>query len=369
MTKIKALYIHIPFCNQICTYCDFPKGYYNEDLANKYLDALEKEYYELNINKTHIKSIYIGGGTPSSLNYLQLERLFSFLKIDEFKQLKEFTIEVNPDSVDIDKIALFKKYHINRISLGVQTFDNELLLEINRNYTKNDCLEVISNLKDNGFNNISIDLMYGLPKQSLDSLKNDLSILKELDINHIALYSLILEENTLLYNQGYVVDEDIENELNEYINNQLLKLGYNHYEVSNYSKSGYESLHNLVYWNNEYYYGIGLGSCMYIDNNRIYNTKSITNYIKNEYNRVYEKYNSINDILVNEIILSFRKFNGIDINHINNKFNIDFKIMFQNAINLNKDMLYLDKDMLYFSDKGKRYLNDVINSFLDEIEG
>ena len=206
---MKSVYIHIPFCNSICSYCDFSKVFYNKKIVKKYLEQLKKEikkYY----NNELVKTIYIGGGTPSSLSYEELNEL---LKItDIFKKVNdcEFTIECNPENMDDTKIDLITKYGVNRVSIGVQSFNENILKILNRNHNREQVFLLIKNLKESGINNINIDLIFGVQNQSLENIKNDLDKFLMLEIPHISYYSLILEEHTKLYVDNYKeVDDDI----------------------------------------------------------------------------------------------------------------------------------------------------------------
>ena len=203
------IYIHIPFCDCICSYCDFCKILYNNKYIDNYLDNLEKEIRNRYKNET-IKSIYIGGGTPSSLSYQELERLFNIIKIFKLDSNYEFTIECNVNNLDINKIKLFKDNGVNRVSLGVQSFNKEILTILNRSHTYKEVYNVINNLKNNNINNINIDLIYGV-NDNIDIVKKDIDYFLSLHIPHISCYSLIIEDNTLLKINNYQnIDEDIE---------------------------------------------------------------------------------------------------------------------------------------------------------------
>ena len=272
---MKAVYIHIPFCNNICSYCDFCKMYYNPKIISNYLDNLENEIKTRYQNEI-ISSLYIGGGTPSSLSYAELERLLNITKIFKVSNDLEFTIEVNPESLSLDKIKLLKEYGVNRVSIGVQSFNDKIIKELNRNHNKDMVFKVVNMLKENNITNINIDLMYGI-NSDINIIKEDLDNYLKLDIPHLSYYSLIIEDNTIFsINKREYIDEDIDYNMYKYINDTLKKHGYIHYETSNYAKPHYESKHNLVYWNNEEYYGFGLSAVSYLNNYRSTNTKNIS---------------------------------------------------------------------------------------------
>ena len=269
-TRIKHLYIHVPFCNTICFYCDFAHRVYDFSLAEKWLERLEKEI--TGNCKDQYETIYIGGGTPSCLNDDQLDRLLCM--IDPYaNEVAEYTIEVNPESLNINKINIFKKHHVNRISMGVQSSDDDILKTLNRKHTFDDVRKGIKMLKENGLCNISVDLMYSLPGQDMDILKKSIEDILLLDVPHISLYSLTIEENSVFGKKGVrSLDEEIEADMYEYIDKELKRNDYIHYEVSNFCKEGYESRHNMSYWLYEDFLGLSLGASGKIRNRRYTNT-------------------------------------------------------------------------------------------------
>lgn len=356
------IYIHIPFCDCICSYCDFCKILYNNKYINNYLDNLEKEIINRYKNEL-IKSLYIGGGTPSSLSYQELERLFNIIKIFKLDSNYEFTIECNVNNLDINKIKLFKDNGVNRVSLGVQSFNKEILTILNRSHTYKEVYNVINNLKSNNINNINIDLIYGV-NDNIDIVKKDIDYFLSLDIPHISCYSLIIEDNTLLKINNYQnIDEDIEYEMYKYIENKLTSNGYIHYEISNYAKEGYSSIHNINYWDNGSYYGFGLGSVSYIDNYRISNTKNISKYNKGIYisNREYE---DMNTNMSNDMILGLRKIKGVSISKFYNKYKKDIREVFDIDDLINNKILIIDNDNMYIDSKYIYLSNQVLIRFI-----
>ena len=239
MEQIKSIYIHIPFCESICSYCDFCKLFYNKNLAKAYLKELEKEIKN-NYKGEEISTIYIGGGTPTSLSYEELSFLFSMLKNIKLANNYEFTIEANVDSLNIDKIKLLKDNKVNRISIGVETFNDNYQKLINRKVSFKTLEDTIELLRDNGINNINLDLMYGFNDESIEVLDKDLEYLLNLNIPHISIYSLIIEDNTILKIDNYKrLDDDDDQLLYKYIEEKLEKNNYHHYEISNYAKDDY----------------------------------------------------------------------------------------------------------------------------------
>lgn len=330
---VKSAYIHIPFCRKICSYCDFCKVFYDKKFINKYLDSLEIEIKNRYKGEV-LDTIYIGGGTPSSLSIDELIRLFEIIKIFKLSDNNEFTIEFNVEDISLDKLKICKDNNVNRISIGVESFNKNNLKFLNREVTNID--EKISLVKKY-FDNINIDLIYALPTEDLSILEEDLDNILKLDINHVSCYSLIIEKHTKLYNDNIKnIDEDLDFKMYELINKKLE--GFNHYEISNYAKKGYESWHNLTYWNNNEYYGFGLGAASYIDNKRIYNSKSLNKYLDKIYD-YDEEILTMDDKILYELILGFRKINGINIDDFYNKYNV-------NILSLEKVKKMLESDKL-----------------------
>ena len=362
---MKSVYIHIPFCNNICSYCDFTKIYYNKKYINKYLDTLEYEIKN-NYQNDIIKTIYIGGGTPTSLDIEELTKLFNIIKIFNLNNKYEFTIECNIESLTKEKLDLFKNNNVNRISIGIETFNDKFLKYLNRNHTKEEIYIKIEYAKKI-FDNINIDLIYGLKNQSLDDLKEDIDDFLKLDINHISTYSLIIEPHTVLYiNNEENIDEEVDYEMYKYICNKLKKHGYNHYETSNFAKDGYESIHNLTYWNNDEYYGFGLGASGFINNIRYTNTKNIDKYLNKEF--IYEK-EEMNDYIneQNELILGLRKIQGVHLDTFKQKYHKDIKEVF-NIDKLLEERKLIIKDGYIFINPKYLYLsNDILINFIGDV--
>lgn len=362
--KDRSVYIHIPFCDSICSYCDFSKFLKNDEWIYKYLSALEKEI-KIKYKGENINTIYIGGGTPSCLNIDQLTKLFNILKIFNLNKEYEFTFECNIENITQEKLKILYNNGVNRLSIGVQTFNDKYLSFLNRNHTKKEIGEKISLAKQIGLNNINIDLIYALPNQTLEELNNDIDEFLKLDIEHISTYSLIIEPNTKIYINDYKnIDEDLDYEMYKLICNKLKDNGYNHYEISNFNKIGYESKHNLTYWNNNEYYGFGLGASGYIDNIRYDNTRNINKYLNGEYIKESHKLD-INETIENEFILGLRKINGIDKEIFKNKYNKDIKsIEVVNKL-LESNKLLEDKKNIYINPKYIYVSNDILIEFID----
>ena len=352
-----SIYIHIPFCNSICTYCDFCKILYDRKYINDYLDNLEKEI-KMRYNGEIVNTIFIGGGTPSSLNDNELIRLMNIIRVFKLNKEYEFTIECNVESITESKLEIMKNYGVNRISIGVESFDDNVIKLLGRNHTKNDVYKKIKIVKKY-FDNINIDLIYAA-YDDINILKSDINCFLELDIPHISTYSLIIEDNTILKINGMKnIDEDTDYEMYKYIENILEKNNYIHYEISNYAKDGYQSKHNLVYWNNEEYYGFGLSSTSYISNERITNTRNLRNYLNGEYSGTVI-YEGKNIRMENEVMLGFRKLDGIDLEVFKNKFNVSLEDIYNvkdliddgylvkenNHIRIKKENMYISNEII-----------------------
>ena len=352
-----SIFIHIPFCNSICTYCDFCKIFYNKKYINDYLNNLEQEI-KVRYKSEIVNTIFIGGGTPSSLDDEELIRLMNIIEIFKLNDNYEFIVECNIESITENKLKIMKKYGVNRISIGVESFDNSIIKLLGRNHTKKDVYNKMGIVK-RYFSNINIDLIYAA-YDDINILKSDIDCFLKLDIPHISTYSLIIEDNTMLKINGMKnIDEDIDYEMYKYIEDALEKNNYIHYEISNYAKNGYQSNHNLVYWNNEEYYGFGLSSTSYINNERITNTKNLRKYLNGEYldTSVYED----KDIrMENEIMLGLRKLDGIDLDRFKEKFNVSLEDIYNidnlisegylvkedNYIKINKKYMYISNEII-----------------------
>ena len=354
-----AVYIHIPFCTKICSYCDFCKVYYNKKWINDYLDALEKEIVK-GYKNDFISSLYIGGGTPSSLDNDELNRLFNILKVFKLTKNAEITFECNLNDINDYLLDILVNNKVNRLSIGIQSFNKKNLSLMNRDGSYKEAKEKINLCKKKGITNINIDLIYALPFEKISTLKKDLKLFKKLDIPHISTYSLILEEKTVLYNKGITpIKEEIDYKMYKIICNTLKKWGYSHYEISNFAKDGYSSKHNLTYWHNENYYGFGVSASGYLKNKRYTNTHSLTSYIKGDNNKD-EEILSKEDTIKYELILGFRLTNGINIDDFKKKYNMsildypNIKILLDNNdllikngnIFINPDKLYIENEIL-----------------------
>lgn len=352
-TESKSVYIHIPFCKTICSYCDFCKVFYNGKWAYEYLECLEREI-EDTYNNEEIESIYIGGGTPSALPIKYLEKLFKILKIFHIKQDAENTFECNLNDITKDLLEVLKKNHINRLSIGIQSFHEEKLRHMGRSHTIMEAKEKIALCRSMGFNNINIDFIYGFAFEDKKMVKEDLKQILNLKPEHISSYSLQLESGTLLYlNKTERLNDDDDAELYEFLCNYLTKKGYLHYEISNFAQKGYASKHNLRYWQNKEYYGFGLSASGYLDKVRYTNTRSLTKYLKGEFNGEKELLTK-QDVMDNHLMLGFRLTNGFNVAEFERLYNVNLsetypiKPLLKNKdLMLKKGNIFINPDKLY----------------------
>lgn len=366
VNSIQSVYIHIPFCNKICSYCDFCKNYYDEKIASDYLNALEKEILS-QYKGDLIKTLYIGGGTPSCLSIKLLKKLFSILRIIKLDENCEFTFECNFEDIDDELLKLLKDNKVNRLSIGVQTFNKKFQKLLNRKIDKNEAKRKIK-LSKKYFNNINVDLIYALPGEDKEDVINDLEEILKLDINHVSIYALIIEEHTMLYiNKVKELSDDVQNKMYYLIKNTLEKKGYINYEISNFCKMGFESKHNLTYWLNNNYYGFGVGASGFIGNVRYENTKSIYDYLDG--NTVSNKdILSFNQMMKDEVMLNLRIINGIDLVRFKRKYNKDFYEVFEVENIIKQGLLIKENESLFIPNDKLFVSNEIILMILDNFK-
>ena len=366
--KPTSAYVHIPFCTQICYYCDFSKVFIKNQPVDSYLEHLLQEFHSYDIQK--LRTLYIGGGTPTALSASQLEVLLEGLtKNLDLSMLEELTIEANPGDLDADKIAVLQNSAVNRVSLGVQTFDDKMLKKIGRSHTEKDIYENIDRLKLAGFDNISIDLIYALPGQTMEQVKENVAKAIGLDIPHMSLYSLILENHTVFMNRMRrgklpLPKEELEAEMFEYIIAELEKAGFEHYEISNFSKTGFESRHNLMYWDNDEYYGIGAGASGYVDGVRYKNHGPIRHYLKAVEEgsaRINEEHLSQREQMEEEMFLGLRKKSGVSKVRFEEKFGTSFEDLYGQVVRdlCHQGLLQVEGQQIRMTKKGL-FLGDTV---------
>ena len=374
--KEVSLYIHIPFCKQRCFYCDFPTFSGKDHLREEYVDALIKEIRD-KCTKYLIKTIFIGGGTPSYLGENELEKLLKTVSELNLSKNIEYSMECNPGTVNEEKLKIMKKYGVNRISFGLQSCNDELLKNIGRIHTFKEFLENYKLARKIGFDNINIDLMYGLPNLTIEVWKDTLEEICKLKPEHISAYSLIIEEGTVFYNlyekdKLKLPSEDDERIMDKITKDILINNGYHQYEISNFSLKNRECEHNKVYWSLDEYIGVGSASSSYINGYRLTNESNICEYIRrvklNE-DTVVDKYKNLREDEIEEFIfMGLRMLSGIDLLKFNRKFGLDIYSIYKNVIEKNIDdgLLIINKDRMYLTTKGVELSNRVMSDFILE---
>ncbi|WHY76187.1 radical SAM family heme chaperone HemW [Neobacillus sp. WH10] len=375
---VKAAYIHIPFCEHICHYCDFNKVFLKGQPVEDYLQALDQEM-KVTLEQfptDTLQTIFVGGGTPTSLNEKQLLSFCESISRNLPKSNTcEFTFEANPGDLTKEKLQILKEAGVNRISLGVQTFNEDLLKKIGRVHKARDVYQTIENAKTVGFENISIDLIFSLPTQTVNDFKESLTEAFSLDIPHYSAYSLIIEPKTVFYNllkKGKLPTpgEDIEAAMYEILMEEMEKRGFNQYEISNFSRHGYESKHNLTYWNNEYYYGFGAGAHSYVNGIRRSNSGPLKKYIEQISScnlPVFEEHLvSKAEQMEEEMFLGLRKTEGVSISHFIEKFKLDPQKIFEQELTdlITKQWIEVKNNHIYLTKNGRFLGNEVFQSFL-----
>ena len=362
---MNACYVHVPFCKDICSYCDFMRCRYHQGLADKWLPCIKQEIDE-KLVESNLVTCYIGGGTPSALDLTQLTQLLQFM-IPYTSRVMEYTMEANIDSLTDDKLAIIKKNGINRISLGVQTLQPALLKRIQRNHDKATVIHAIQNIHKHGIHNISIDLMYGLPDQTMEQWQEDLTDAVKMDIQHISLYALTIEEHSAFGREGVeAMDETLESEMYLYAIDYLEQQGFEHYEISNFAKVGYTSKHNLMYWHYEDFAGIGCGASGKSHHRRYDNTKNLQTYFEIGANSDTIELNK-NDELFEAIMMGLRLKEGINLERFKTLYDVDVYEHFKAVIDdeIMNERLHLEGGNLKTTKTGMLLLHDVLIRFLD----
>ncbi|EPB8144161.1 radical SAM family heme chaperone HemW [Clostridium perfringens] len=376
MDKI-SLYIHIPFCAQKCLYCDFPSFARKDHLRKAYIEALNKEIISLREkhNNLEINTIFIGGGTPSVLEADELECLLKEVaKLNMAKDV-EYSMECNPGNLTEEKLEVMKKYGVNRISMGLQAKQDNLLKGLGRIHNYKTFKENFLLAKKVGFNNINVDLMFGLPNQRLNEWEETLREIISLEPAHISAYSLIIEEGTAFYNlyendKLKLPTEEEERKMYHLAKKILEENGFNQYEISNYAKDGKECRHNLSYWNMDNWIGVGSAAASYINGKRIKNISSVEEYINsiNEKGEAVEEIinNSKNDNMEEFMFMGLRKINGIDENEFKNRFSMNINDVYGEILNkyIGEGLLIRESGRIFLSEKGIEISNVIMADFL-----
>lgn len=373
-----GLYIHIPFCVKKCKYCDFNSFKLSVDEKRRYLNSLkrEMELYKENLEDKSIDSVFIGGGTPSILNEEEIKILFQNIKNNfQIKDSAEITMECNPGTLTLNKLKTMKECGVNRLSIGLQAVQNNHLEYIGRVHTYEEFEKNYYQAKEVGFENINIDLMYALPNQSKEDWMESLEKVVNLNPTHISAYSLILEENTELFNmyekhEFKLLDEDTDIEMYEYTINYLKSNGYNQYEISNYAKKGFECKHNILYWKCENYVGLGVSASGLLNETRYNNLCELDKYeniIHSGKKPIeWEEKLSIKDEIEERIFLGLRMNEGIKFKDFYEKYNLNFEEEYKNEIDKLKKMKLIEtKDEgMKLTQKGREISNSVFVEFM-----
>ena len=359
MDKIRAVYIHIPFCNSICSYCDFCKVVYNDDWIKPYFKRLEEEIDNAYMGE-ELKTLYVGGGTPTCLNINELEEFFKI--IQKFKKSKdiEFTMEANINDLEEEKLQLLYENGVNRLSVGIESFNSDKLKFMNRTADFKDAKRRIDLARKIGFKNINVDLMYAIPGENNKVLQKDLQLILKLKPEHISTYSLMIEKNTLVgLNKIKPIEEDRDAKMYETICKTLKKAGYIHYELSNFAKKGKESKHNLTYWNNLEYYGFGCGASGYVAAVRYENTKSLTEYLKGNFISSKALMSKV-DNMENELILGLRKLEGVSLTEFFDKYEENMQNIFPLKPLIKSGELIYKDNRIYINPKKLYVMNEIL---------
>ena len=374
-----GLYIHIPYCIHKCGYCDFNSHPIKQDEMDHYIDALVvemKHYAKIYTNTNIIKTIFLGGGTPTTLNPFQLERILKEC-VNEFTIASnaEITIEANPATVGIELMKSIRTMGYNRISIGVQSFDKAELKLLDRAHGPKEIHSTVDCARKAGFDNLSLDLMFAVPNQSLSSWENNLNKALEKNPEHLSTYNLTIEQGTAfskLQSNGKLImpDDDHQLELYKRTIERLTKKGFHHYEISNFARRGKECKHNITYWENKNTLGLGAGASSYMNGTRFKNINLPAHYIRQvkekkiavEHSETLE----LRQAMGETIMLGLRLLQGISIHQFEKRFQISFINLFRNIISAlkEKELVIIEKDYLRLSQKGLFWADSVILEFI-----
>ncbi len=361
---LKSAYIHIPFCKSKCHYCSFV-SFPILERKGAYLSALKKQILA-EYKGESLQTLYFGGGTPSLLTIKEIEQ---FLGLFNLEDDAEITLELNPESVNAEFFQRLAQTRVNRLSIGSQSFDDEILRRIGRRHKTSDVLRVVEEARAAGFENLSLDFIYGLPGQSLESFISDLEQAANLGVEHISLYGLKIDEGCFfaLHPPENIADEDLQAQMYLAAIETLQKYGFEHYEISNFARDGKFSRHNTSYWKNQEYYGFGLAAHGYVNGVRYSNPANLDEYLEKPLRKEFSQALSLQEKLEEEIFLGLRLTKGINVENINNKFGIDFETKYKKV--LSKYMLtghLINKNGFYrLSDAGILVSNVILSDFIE----
>ncbi|MDC3415574.1 radical SAM family heme chaperone HemW [Aquibacillus salsiterrae] len=374
---VSSVYIHIPFCHHLCHYCDFTKFFYNEAMADEYLEALQKEmstYVEE--PKQAVKTIFVGGGTPTALNDRQLKALLETIsQYFNVSDCEEYTFEANPGDLNVEKIKLLKAYGVNRISMGVQVFDNQMLEELGRFHRIKDVYQNIDALAQHNLSNVSIDLIYSLPNQTVEHFDSTLKEALSFNLPHYSAYSLQIEPKTVFYQRFQMgklqkPKEEDEAEMFQLLRDRMEAHGKVQYEISNFAKPGWESKHNLTYWNNDFYFGFGAGAHGYLPGKRIINVRPFPAYVKKamENGRPVLHIDEVGkkERIEEEMFLGLRKIKGVSKRKFQSRYGLRLESVYRDALRtlVERGWIYETDDTVALTEEGQLFGNEVFQEFL-----
>lgn len=355
---VPSCYVHIPFCDSICSYCDFVRIQKNEMFFSNWKEQLIQEIQEYKIHDLH--TLYFGGGTPSLLSVNDFSEIRNYFPAS----IDEFTVEYNPESLSDEKLRLYESLGVNRISLGVQSFKDELLQVCNRRHTVSQAVSVIEKIKKSSISTFSIDLIFGLPNQTMEDVKHDISMFLSLDIPHLSIYSLQIEENSVFGKTGIEpIDSDLEADMFEYITKTLEEAGYIHYEISSFCKPGHHSRHNLAYWQDQDFYGIGCGASGRINGIRYDNTTNLKEYCLKGPCPTYIS-ETLLERSMDAIMMALRTKFGLNIREWNLRYHLNFKTKYESVLKTYCSYFEYGDDTIYLNDAGLEILNTILVDFM-----
>lgn len=377
--KKLGIYIHIPFCKQKCNYCDFYSIKWDDESENKYIEAIINEIksYKDNLRGNYIAdTIFFGGGTPTIIKTENLKRIIDCLsEVIEIDNCSEISMEANPNTLTSEKLNLYKSIGINRLSIGIQSLNDEILKKIGRIHDSSEALEAIDRAKNTGFENINADVMFNIPGQTGYDIEDTVTKIIDRGVKHISFYSLKLEKGTPMYsmeknNKIIMPDEEVEREMYYAGRNIMEKNNLFQYEISNFAEKGFECRHNLKYWNQEEYIGLGPSAHSFLNNTRYSNPSDLKMYCENsmsdKFERIIQEELDKDDLMFEYIMLRLRLTEGLNIKEFNNKFSQDFIEMYKLQIDylIKNNLLELKNDFVRLTKKGLDISNYVIEEFM-----
>lgn len=364
-----GLYIHIPFCAHKCDYCDFVSFSNKQDKVEQYVETLKNEIEQESLEQYHIETIYIGGGTPS---FIESKYIEDILNLINKKQSKEITIEINPGTINEEKLKDYINFGINRLSIGLQSTNDKILKQLGRIHTFAQFVETYNLARKIGFSNINVDLMIGLPNQNIKEIDKELDEIINFNPEHISVYSLILEEGTPLENkinnhELELPNDELERRIYWKVKNKLEEAGYNHYEISNFAKTGFEAKHNIDCWEQKEYIGVGLAAHSYKDKIRYSNTENLNKFFSNfKENRIIHEIQNIETMQKEYMLLGLRKIDGVDIQKFKNKFVQNPIYLYRGELDklVKNNLVEIDTNYIKLTNKGIDLANIVWEEFI-----